>query len=97
MTRIHLDQFALERLLLARVGTATKRLADELADTVRQQGIKVGDVDGGKSEIPLPVRTYSDPDGKAAVVLAHPAGISVQAKHGSLTRAAASKGLEVRS
>jgi hypothetical protein len=32
----------------------------------------------------------------AEVILAHPAGIAVQAKHGALTKAASQAGLEVK-
>lgn len=72
--------------------------AEKIADRVRQQGIKVGDVDGGPLERPLPVRVVSQTTdrARAQVILAHPAGLAVQAKHGSLTKAAAAEGLEVR-
>lgn len=94
MTQVHLSfdwQRTVERLAARQV----KDAANEIADAARLQGITVGDVDGGKHEIPLPVKVYGDDDNAAAVVLAHPAGIAVQAKHGTLTRAAASKGFEV--
>lgn len=93
MARIHLRpdwQNVVERQVAGKL----KDAAHEIADAVRSQGITVGDVDGGSYEIPLPVKVYDDGD-KAAVALAHPAGIAVQAKHGALTRAAASKGFEV--
>ena len=72
--------------------------AEKVADNVRSQGIKVGDVDGGKHERELPVKV--DPQtsdrARARVILAHPAGLAVQAKHGALSKAAAAEGLEVR-
>src|SRR5690349_21314040 len=70
--------------------------ADRVADNVRSQGIKVGDVDGGPLERELPVRVVPQTTdrARAQVVLAHPAGLAVQAKHGALTKAAAAEGLE---
>lgn len=96
---VHLDQRALDSLLSsAGFAAATKRAAEAVADNVRGQGIRVGDVDGGADEIPLPVEVYphTDNDGLVVVALAHAAGEAVQAKHGSLTKAAAQAGLDVR-
>ena len=80
------------------VRKAVNALAEEIADNVRRQGVKVGDVDGGPLEKPLPVRVLHQTTdrARASVVLAHPAGIAVQAKHGALSKAAAQAGLEVR-
>lgn len=73
--------------------------AEAVAENVRSQDITVGDREGGADEIPLPVVTKHSADLNGAishVVLAHPAGQAVQAKHGSLTKAAAQVGLKVR-
>lgn len=72
--------------------------AEEVAANVHGQGIQVGDRDGGPREIPLPVKVDTDVSdrARASVILAHPAGIAAQAKHGALTRAAAAAGLEVK-
>ncbi len=72
--------------------------AEAVAANVRSLGIGVGDRDGGPREAPLPVKTRSFTTDRAAasVILAHPAGIAVQAKHGALTKAASAAGLEVR-
>lgn len=72
--------------------------AEEIADNVRSQAIHVGDRDGGKHEDPMPVKvsTHTTDRARASVVLAHPSGIAVQAKHGALTRAASRAGLEVK-
>lgn len=94
MTRVHLDKAALARAIAR--GDAAAKAAGQIADHVRAQRIKVGDVDGGRNEIDLPLKVYDNDDGTATVVLAHPAGIAVQAKHGALTRAAAANGMEVR-
>ena len=72
--------------------------AEDIAEKVRAQDIEVGSFKGGHGEIPLPVEvevTTTD-RAHASVVLAHPAGIAVQAKHGALTKAAAEVGLEVK-
>ena len=74
-----------------------QEVAEKVAHNVEEQGITVGDRDGGTHEYPLPVKvevTTTD-RAHAIVMLAHPAGIAVQAKHGSLTRAAAEAGLHV--
>lgn len=93
-TDIHLNRAALERVAeSAAIKKACKRAGGRIADAVRDQGITVGDVDRGKSEYPLPVNVEDD----GTVLLAHAAGVAVQAKHGALTRAAAAAGFEVRS
>lgn len=71
--------------------------AERVAANVEAQGIGVGDKDGGSREIPLPVKIGNTTTDRAvaSVMLAHPAGIAVQAKHGALTRAAADAGLDV--
>lgn len=73
--------------------------AQEVAENVRERGIKVGDRDGGPREHDLPVKVeHSVTDrARSAVIIAHPSGLAVQAKHGALTKAAAQAGLDVRS
>jgi hypothetical protein len=75
---------------------ASKTAAEAIAQRIRAEGIKVGDRDGGPDEIPLPVEVHEDSEGGAKVVIAHPAGQAVQAKHGSLTKAAAQAGLKLK-
>jgi hypothetical protein len=48
------------------------------------------------SGLPVEVEEYTTDRAAAAVVITHPAGLAEQAKHGTLTRAAAAIGLEVR-
>lgn len=99
-----------EALRTERVGAVLIDAAQAVATSIRGEGIKVGDVDGGKHEIALPVevrgpgvsrpRSVGGVQGfarvaQATVSLDHPAGEAVQAKHGSLTRAAAQAGLRV--
>lgn len=82
----------------ANVRLMVDQAARKVAEKVEAQGITVGDRDGGTNEYPLPVRvqSYTTDRAGAAVVLAHPAGAAVQAKHGVLTKAAAELGLDVR-
>lgn len=75
-----------------------KDVAEEIADNIRGMGIKVGDADGGPREVDLPVKVETDVTdrARATVVIAHPAGIAVQAKHGALTRGASAAGVTVK-
>lgn len=47
-------------------------------------------------QLPVVVDEYTTDRAAASVTIAHPAGLAAQAKHGVLTRAAASVGLEVK-
>lgn len=92
--RLHLDERALERVVTERARAAAVHVGEEIADAVRRQSIEVGAENGDGDEYALPVEV-SVVDDVVRVALAHPAGKAVQAKHGALTRAAASLGLEV--
>lgn len=97
--RIKLNHKGVEAILKgAPMAAAVKAAAEKVADNVRNQGIKVGDKDGGSHEYDLPVTvTMTTTDrAHANVTIAHPAGQAVQAKHGALTKAAARAGLDVR-
>jgi hypothetical protein len=98
-SRIRLNSKGIEQILKsAPMAAAVKAKAEEIAQNVRDQGIKVGDRDGGPHEYDLPVTVtmVTTDRAHANVTIAHPAGQSVQAKHGSLTKAAAQAGLDVR-
>lgn len=71
--------------------------AEKVAENARSQGITVGAFAGGSGEIALPVTVSETTTDRAhaSVTLAHPAGTAVQAKHGTLTRAASAAGLSV--
>ena len=97
MVELHLDRTALDRVIAAQSGKVTKDAATRIAKAVRRQNLKVESTGGGPNEDELPVRVYGDEDGTAAVILAHPAGVLMQARHGALTRAAAAEGFEVQS
>ncbi len=96
---IHFNPAAFRAILKSsEVRAMVKEKADEIAAHIDQQGILVGAFKGGVGEIPLPVevRTNTTDRATASVVLAHPAGIAVQAKYGALTRAASAEGLSVK-
>ncbi len=96
---IRLDRKALLAITeTPEVRKALNGLAHEIAENVEKQGIRVGDKDGGKHEKPLPVMVEEAEAGehRAAVLLAHAAGIAAQAKHGALTKAVTAAGLRVR-
>lgn len=63
---------------------------DEMAARIAAQ-VDVGNVVDAKVE----VRSYTTDRAAAAVTIVHPAGIAMEAKHGTLRRAAAAEGLEV--
>lgn len=73
-------------------------IADDMSAYVRGMNIRVGDRDRGPREYNLPVRIDHQTTDRAreVVVLNHPAGLAVEAKHSALTKAAAASGLEVR-
>jgi hypothetical protein len=50
---------------------------------------------GSVTDAEVTVRDYTTDRAASAVSIAHPAGLAIQAKYGSLTKAAASIGLEV--
>lgn len=96
MSRVHLRP-DWGRVIGEKAAPGVRDAARAIQKTAYNSGVTVGDVDGGGHEYPLPVRIFHDDDGTSRVALAHPAGIAVQAKHGTLTRAAAANGFEVRS
>lgn len=74
------------------VGAAINGLAHQIASNVQAANQRVANDD----ELPVVVDEYTTDRTAASVTLAHPAGLAVQAKHGLLTKAAASAGLEVK-
>jgi len=71
---------------------------EQIADNVRSQGITVGAFTGN-DQIDLPVKTEVTTTDRAhgSVMINHPAGIAVEAKHGALSKAAAAAGHSVKS
>ena len=100
MSDIQIDYAELAKVINLAMRGPIDSTAARIADHVRGQGIKVGDRDGGPRERDLPVTAKSGTTKRgwpvAMVTITHPAGQSVQAKHGSLTKAAASLGLTVK-
>ena len=65
--------------------------AEQVADRARAQAPMVQDRDGGPNEIDLPIKVESTSGSfgaRAAVIVAHPAGLNVEAKHALLARSA---------
>ena len=60
-SRVKLDRRGIAALLKsAPIDAATKAAAEAVADNVRGMGIRVGDKDGGRHEVPLPVKVFTD-------------------------------------
>lgn len=93
---VHIDEAAIRRLARRPdVRAATRKLAQRVAGRVEAQHITVGDLqaDGVENIVDIPV-IVSDTE-EVQVILAHPAGIAVQAKYGALTKAASAEGIHV--
>lgn len=95
---VKLDHAGLGALLRS---TEMHRLVQGVAEDIKRevdnQGITVGAFEGSEDiALPVEVSVTTTDRAHASVVLAHPAGIAVQAKHGALTRAASAVGLTVR-
>lgn len=67
---------------------------DALADRVRSAA--AADPAVARAGAPVERESYKTDRAAAAVVIKHPAGLPIEAKHGTLTRAAGTAGLEVR-
>lgn len=75
---------------------AVKAKADQIANDIRSQGIRVGALEGnGEIDLPVEVSLVTTDRARANVAIAHPAGRAVQAKYGAFTKAAARAGLDV--
>lgn len=100
-SHIRLNHKGIEQILKsAPMAAAVKGAAEAIAENVRAQGIKVGDVEKGPGshdvDLPVTVTMVTTDRAHGIVALAHPAGDAVQAKHGALTKAAKQVGLDVR-
>lgn len=96
MAKVKLSSRGIEAVAKSReVAAAVERLANEVADVVRSQGVFVEGVPGATA-LPVEVSVYETDRARASVTIAHPSGLAVQAKHGALTRAASAVGLEVK-
>ena len=79
----------------AEMRRAIEDLAEQVAANVRSQGHMVEGVPGDVA-LPVEVSVYETDRARASVTIAHPSGLSVQAKHGALSRAASEAGLQVK-
>lgn len=102
MADIRLNHKGIGRVLRSdEVGEAVRGAAETVASNAASAGYTVYDIDiAGKAVIkPLAdyvrVFTYETDREAAAVTLAHPAGVGMQATHGVLTAAAVATGLDV--
>lgn len=63
--------------------------AEQMAARARSNAPKVQDRDGGPREVDLPIKVETSEGSfgaRAAVVIPHPAGLAVEAKHALLAR-----------
>lgn len=91
--RVTLDHAGIAAILKSGpMAEAVHAAAEQIAEKAR--GIMV---EGLPGDVPLPVEVtdYVTDRAKSTVVLAHPSGLAVQAKHGVLTGGAAGAGFEV--
>lgn len=76
---------------------AVEDAANAIAEGIAAQGLVAeSGVDGGSPDIVGVVEIEVTDTAHATVTIQHPAGLAMQARHGVLTKAAASAGLEVR-
>lgn len=83
---IELDYEAIGRVLKTTLRPTMNRVTGQVARHAK-----------ANTDLPVIVRPYTTDRAASVVVLASPAGVAEQAKHGTLTRAAAAAGLEVTS
>lgn len=86
VTRVRLNRRGMRDLLRSEgVQAVLGRKAEAVAEEVEAAGIRV---DGTPGRVPLPVAVEVDAGeqrARARVVLDHPSGLAVEAKHGVLT------------
>lgn len=87
---VHLDYAAMGEILKVETRDEINALADQIAANVR------GNL-GSVTDAQVSVLHQTTDRAKALVTIGHPAGMAMQAKHGTLTKAAAAVGLEVKS
>lgn len=89
MAGVKLDHKGIAELLKsAKFGQEVNAAAEKMAEATRAE---IGD-----GSVEVVVDRYTTDRQAAAVVIADAAGVSLQAKHGVLTKSAGSVGLEVR-
>lgn len=89
--KIILNHKGIEEILKVRM----RKPIDELADRIAAR-VDVGSVTDAPVQVRSGVTTSMRTNrARASVTIAHPAGLAMEAKHGTLRKAAASVGLEV--
>lgn len=84
--KIKFNSKAFEEILKVRM----RKPIDELAHRIAAN-VDVGSV----TEAQIYVNSFETDRAGASIVIGHPAGIAIEAKHGALRKAAASQGFEV--
>lgn len=74
----------------------SRELAGEVNQLARRIAAGAQHTTSKGETLPIVVDEYTTDRAAASVTIAHPAGLATQAKHGTLTKAAAAVGLEVR-
>lgn len=85
---LHLDYAAIGRILRVQMREPVLKAAREIAAHVDL---------GSVTDAEVQVTPYTTDRAAAAVTIAHPAGTAMEAKHGTLRKAAAAAGYEVKS
>lgn len=85
--KITLNHKGIEEILKVQM----RKPIDELAGRIAAR-VDVGSV----TDAPVQVRSYTTDRAACVITIAHPAGQAMEAKHGTLRKAAAAEGFEVR-
>lgn len=94
MGRVKLDHAGIAEILKSsEVAAEMSTLAEAVASNVREDA----SIQRHGLEATVKVDLYTTDRAASSVTIAHPAGLGIQAKHGSLSRAAGAEGLDVRS
>ncbi len=83
------------RFTLDRDGVAELLKSDDMRRALHEFADPAAANAGQTSGLPIEVTDYTTDRAAVSIAIDHPAGMAEQAKHGTLTRAAASVGLEV--
>lgn len=84
-----LDRKGVGEILKTQCVPAINELANQIADSVRS--------DLAEEDVEVEMQSYTTDRGAASVTIADPMGLELQATRGSLTKAAAKLGLDVKS
>lgn len=90
LTNVKLDHKGMAEMLKSgEVASVIAATAESVASAARaEEAVE-------RNNVPVETRSYTTDRAATAVSLAHPAGVPIEGKYGSLTRAAGSAGLTV--